>query len=286
MKTPASAMASAATAHDLRQTVEGWRANGETIALVPTMGALHAGHLALVGEALRRCRRTVVSIFVNPTQFSADEDYDIYPRDLARDREMLARLGADLLYVPSLAEMYPDGFATEVRVAGISDGLCAIQRPHHFSGVATVVAKLLNQCRPHIALFGEKDYQQLLVIRRLARDLDLDVQIVGVPTVRESDGLALSSRNVALSPVGRTVAGRLNGALKEVARRMVAGEAVADALVWGRGELISLGFEAVDYLELRHGENLVPLDQATGPARLLVAVHIDGCCLIDNIALE
>ncbi len=279
-------MGSVATTHDLRQTVESWRANNETIALVPTMGALHAGHLALVEEARRRCRRTVVSIFVNPTQFGAGEDYDVYPRDLAGDREQLARLGVDLLYVPTAAEMYAQGFATEVRVAGISEGLCAVQRPIHFTGVATVVAKLLNQCRPHVALFGEKDYQQLLVIRRLARDLDLDVEIVGVPTVRESDGLALSSRNVALSLGGRAIAGRLNGLLGQVARRMAAGEAVAEALEWGRGELISLGFEAVDYLELRHGENLVPLDRARGPARLLVAVHIDGCRLIDNIALE
>ena len=233
-----------------------------------------------------RCRRTVVSIFVNPTQFGAGEDFDSYPRHMADDAEKLARLGVDLIYNPTAAEMYPDGFTTEVRVAGLSDGLCAVQRPHHFPGVATVVAKLLAQCRPHMALFGEKDYQQLLVIRRLARDLDLGVEIVGVPTVRESDGLAMSSRNEGLTPNGRVVAGRLNGVLHEVSGRILSGQPVAEALAQGRDELIALGLEAVDYLELRHGETLVPLDEPTSPARLLAAVHIDGCRLIDNIPLE
>ena len=277
---------SVSTISDLRQTVETWRASGATIALVPTMGGLHAGHLALVEEARRRCRRSVVSIFVNPTQFGAGEDFESYPRDMARDREELARLGVDLLFAPTAAEMYPDGFASEVRVAGLGEGLCAVQRPHHFPGVVTVVAKLLNQCRPHMALFGEKDYQQLLVVRRLARDLDLDVEIVGVPTVRESDGLAMSSRNAGLSRHGRAVAGRLNRVLGDVARQIAAGDTVAAALVRGRDALIALGFEAVDYLELRDAETLAPLDEATRPARLLAAVHIDGCRLIDNIALE
>ncbi len=281
----ADTIISVSTIGYLRIAVEAWRGCGETIALVPTMGGLHAGHLALVEAARRRCRRTVVSIFVNPTQFGAGEDFEIYPRDLARDREKLARLGVDLLYAPAAAEMYPDGFTTEVRVAVLSEGLCAVQRPSHFTGVATVVAKLLTQCRPHVALFGEKDYQQLLVIRRLARDLDLGVEIVGVPTVRESDGLAMSSRNNALSHHGRAVAGRLHGALKQVARRIAAGEAVAEALARGRDKLIALGFDAIDYLELRDAETLAPLDQATRPARLLAAVHIDGCRLIDNIAL-
>ncbi len=277
---------SVATVAELRQAVEAWRGCGETIALVPTMGAFHRGHLALVEEAMGRCRRTVVSIFVNPTQFGAGEDFDSYPRHTADDAEKLAQLGVDLIYNPTAAEMYPDGFTTEVRVAGLSDGLCAVQRPHHFPGVATVVAKLLAQCRPHMALFGEKDYQQLLVIRRLARDLDLGVEIVGVPTVRESDGLAMSSRNEGLTPNGRVVAGRLYGVLHEVSVRILSDQPVAEALAQGRDELIALGFDAVDYLELRHGESLVPLDRARGPARLLAAVHIDGCRLIDNIALE
>lgn len=281
-----SAMASVATSSGLRHAVESWRANGDTIALVPTMGALHAGHLALVEAARRRCRRTVVSIFVNPAQFGPGEDFDSYPRDTARDREKLALLGVDLLYAPTVAEIYPDGFTTEIRVAGLSEGLCAVQRPFHFTGVATVVAKLLIQCRPHVALFGEKDYQQLLVIRRLARDLDFGVEIVGVPTVRESDGLAMSSRNAALTPRGRTVAGRLNGALKQVARRIVAGQAVAGALARGRDELIVLGFDEVDYLELRDAETLAPLDAPRRPARLLAAVRIERCRLIDNISLE
>ena len=277
---------SVATVSDLRQTVGEWRRGGETIALVPTMGGLHAGHLALVEEARRRCRRTIVSIFVNPTQFSADEDFDSYPRDMSRDRDMLERLAVDLLYVPTASDMYPDGFSTEVRVTGLTDGLCAVQRPHHFPGVATVVAKLLTQCRPHMALFGEKDYQQLLVIRRLARDLDLGVEIVGVPTVRESDGLAMSSRNEALTPEARATAGRLYSLLRQVGERISAGEAVAGALAWGRDELISSGFDAVDYFELRHAETLTPLEQATAPARLLAAVHVDGVRLIDNIPLE
>ena len=274
------------TVSELRHAVESWRANDETIALVPTMGALHAGHLALVEEARRRCRRVVVSIFINPAQFGAGEDFDSYPRAAARDRERLARLGVDLIYAPSAAEMYPAGFATEIRVAGLSEGLCAVQRPVHFTGVATVVAKLLIQCRPHAALFGEKDYQQLLVIHALARDLDLGVEIVAVLTVRESDGLAMSSRNEALSTAGRAVAGRLHGALMEIAHRITTGAAVVDALAWGRHELIALGFEAVDYLELRHAETLASLPALKGPARLLAAVHVDGVRLIDNIALE
>lgn len=277
---------SVATVGELRRVVEAWRGNGETIALVPTMGALHRGHLALVEEALRRCARTVVSIFVNPTQFAEGEDFDSYPDHLADDARILARLGVDLIYNPAAAEMYAHGFATEVRVGGLGDGLCAVQRPHHFPGVATVVTKLLTQCRPHMALFGEKDYQQLLVIRRLARDLDLGVEIVGVPTVREDDGLAMSSRNEGLTPRGRKIAGRLNAVLHAVAVRILAGQPVAEALAQGRDELIAAGFDAVDYLELRHGETLAPLDRPTGPGRLLAAVHVDGCRLIDNIPLE
>jgi pantoate--beta-alanine ligase len=283
---PIAGMATADSLEALRHKLEMWRARDETIALVPTMGALHAGHLALVEEARRRCQRVVVSIFVNPAQFGADEDFASYPREAERDREKLGRLGVDLIYAPPAAVMYPAGFATKIKVGGLSEGLCAVQRPIHFTGVATVVAKLLIQCRPHAALFGEKDYQQLLVVRRLARDLDLEVDIIGVPTVRESDGLALSSRNIALSAAGRAVAGRLHGVLMEVGGRMSAGEAVDDALAWGRDGLIALGFEAVDYLELRHAETLASLHAIERPARLLVAVQVDGVRLIDNIALE
>ncbi|MFP6731924.1 MAG: pantoate--beta-alanine ligase [Alphaproteobacteria bacterium] len=270
----------------LRHALGVWRKIGETIALVPTMGALHGGHLALVEEARRRCQRVVVSIFVNPAQFGADEDFASYPREAAKDRQMLGELGVDLIYAPPIAEIYPDGFATEIKVGGLSDGLCAVQRPVHFTGVATVVAKLLIQCRPHVALFGEKDFQQLLIIRRLVRDLDLEVDIIGVPTVRESGGLAMSSRNAALSPAGRGIAGRLYSTLIEVGGRISAGEAVDDTLAWGRHALIAQGFEAVDYLELRHAETLASLRQHANPARLLVAVHLDGVRLIDNIALE
>ena len=184
---------------ELRQRVSAWRAAGERIGLAPTMGALHAGHLALVAAAQARCRRTVVSIFVNPRQFGPREDFSTYPRPEAADLEKLAAAAADLVFIPAVAEMYPDGFATTISVGGPSEGLCGAQRPGHFDGVATVVAKLLIQVAPDAAFFGEKDYQQLLVVRRMARDLDLPVEIVGVPTVREADGLALSSRNVYLS---------------------------------------------------------------------------------------
>ena len=280
---PAAGIATAATVDALRGAVREWRSRGESVALVPTMGGLHAGHLALVAEARRRCRRVVASIFVNPAQFGAGEDLDTYPRDPAGDRARLEALGVDLLFAPSVAEMYGPGFSTEVRVAGVGEGLCADQRPLHFTGVATVVAKLLSQCLPDVALFGEKDYQQLLVVRRLARDLDILVEIVGVPTVREADGLALSSRNAYLSAEGRAVAGRLNRVLADAARRIAGGEEVAGALAGARERLVSAGFDDVDYLELRDAETLAPVEALRCPARLLAAVRVGGCRLIDNL---
>jgi pantoate--beta-alanine ligase len=279
-------MACANTVSALRQTVGAWQANGETVALVPTMGALHAGHLSLVEEARRRCDRVVVSIFVNPTQFGVQEDLTAYPRDQAADLARLKALGVDLAYLPDASEMYRPGASTEVRVGGPGDGLCADFRPVHFTGVATVVAKLLLQCLPEIAIFGEKDYQQLLVIRRLAIDLDIPVEIVGVATMREADGLAMSSRNVYLSADVRAVAGRLNRVMSGTIEALIGGVPVAEALNQGRNELEAAGFEAIDYYDLRDGETLAPLATLEKPARLLAAVHVGGCRLIDNIAVE
>ncbi len=271
------------TVAGLRRAVRMWRGEGDTVALVPTMGALHRGHLALVEEARRRARRVVVSIFVNPTQFGPGEDLAEYPRDTADDLARLAALGVDLAFTPAPEEIYPPGFATTVTVARVSEGLCGDGRPHHFPGVATVVAKLLIQCAPDIALFGEKDYQQLVVIRRLARDLDIPVEIVGVPTVREADGLAMSSRNAYLSVAERAIAGTLNAVLAGVAERLAGGAAAAGALAWGRERLAAAGFAAVEYLELRDAESLAPVEAPERPARLLAAVRIGAARLIDNI---
>ncbi len=273
------------TVAGLRRAVRAWRAGGDTVALVPTMGALHPGHLALVEEARRRARRVVVSIFVNPTQFGPGEDLAQYPRDTADDLARLAALGVDLAFTPAPAEIYPPGFATTVTVARVSEGLCGDGRPHHFPGVATVVAKLLIQCAPDIALFGEKDYQQLVVIQRLARDLDIPVEIVGVPTVREADGLAMSSRNAYVSPAEREIAATLNTTMAAVAERLAGGEATAEALAWGRERLAGARFAAVEYLELRDAETLATVEAPERPARLLAAVRIGAARLIDNFAV-
>ena len=270
------------TVANLRRAVGVWRADGHRVGLVPTMGALHAGHLALVEEARRRCPRVVVSVFVNPAQFAPGEDFDAYPRDEAGDMAKLAALGVDLVFAPGRDEIYPAGFATTVTVAGAGDGLCAATRPHFFAGVATVVTKLLVQCLPDVAVFGEKDYQQLVVVRRLARDLDIPVEIVGVPTVREADGLAMSSRNAYLTPDERRIAGGLNVLLADVAGRVARGEAASGALAWGRQRLAGMGFDSIDYLELRDAETLEPVERATRPARVLAAVRIGGARLIDN----
>ncbi|MCH7931128.1 MAG: pantoate--beta-alanine ligase [Proteobacteria bacterium] len=270
------------TVADLRRAVDAWRADGHGVGLAPTMGALHAGHLALVEEARRRCPRVVVSVFVNPAQFAPGEDFDEYPRDEAGDMAKLAALGVDLVFAPGRDEIYPAGFATTVTVAGVGDGLCAATRPHFFAGVATVVTKLLVQCLPDVAVFGEKDYQQLVVVRRLARDLDIPVEIVGVPTVREADGLAMSSRNAYLTPDERRIAGGLNVLLADVAGRVARGEAASGALAWGRQRLEGMGFDSIDYLELRDAETLEPVARAIRPARVLAAVCIGGARLIDN----
>lgn len=274
-----------ATVAALRSAVARWRRAGERIALVPTMGALHAGHLALVAAARARARRVVVSIFVNPTQFNEAEDLATYPRDEAGDLAKLAGARVDLAYTPSVDEMYGEGFATTVTVGGVSEGLCGAHRPGHFAGVATVVTKLFTQCAPDLAVFGEKDYQQLLVVRRLVRDLDLPVEIVAVPTVREADGLALSSRNATLDPDQRRIAPALYATLVETAGAIVAGAEPARACAAAAERLRAAGFTAVDYVELRAAETLAPLSAFRPPARLLAAARIGPVRLIDNVAV-
>ena len=263
-----------------------WRARRERIGLVPTMGALHAGHLALVKRARRRADRVIVSIFVNPAQFAPSEDLDAYPRTFAADVAALARRGADLIWAPAAETMYPPGFATRVVLEGpATAGLEDAFRPHFFAGVATVVAKLLIQCDADVAAFGEKDYQQLKVVTRMARDLDLKTRIVAVPTVRERDGLALSSRNAYLSASERTIAPTLHRVLRGAADKIASGHAIAAALNEGRAALAQAGF-VPDYLEARNADTLAPVQSAKdGPLRLLVAARLGTTRLIDNIAV-
>jgi pantoate--beta-alanine ligase len=270
---------------DLRAQVAAWRAAGESIGLVPTMGGLHAGHLALVHQARAECDRVIATIFVNPIQFNEAADFKGYPREEARDAAELAAAGADLLFAPAQEEVYPPGFTTSVSVAGLSDCLCGLARPGHLSGVATVVAKLLLQSLPDVAYFGEKDYQQLLVVRRMARDLDIPVRIAVVPTVRAADGFALSSRNQHLTPEQRTRAAALYRVLSEVAERLAKGANAEAELARGRDLLLGAGIERIDYLELRHGETLEALERATPPARLFAAVWLGETRLIDNLAV-
>ncbi|MEO5375490.1 MAG: pantoate--beta-alanine ligase [Alphaproteobacteria bacterium] len=274
------------TVEAVRGQVAEWRRLGLKVGLVPTMGALHDGHLTLVREAGRRVDRVVVSIFVNPMQFGPNEDFERYPRREEGDRALLATAGAHLLFAPGVAEIYPPGFATTVTVSGVSEGLCGDFRPGHFAGVATVVAKLLLQVLPDVALFGEKDYQQLQVIRRMVRDLDIPVAVDGVPTVREADGLAMSSRNAYLDPAGRRQAAALYAALSAVAAAVKAGEPIDAATADGRARLVAAGFTSIDYLEVRDAETLAPLSTAaaaTRPARVIVAAWLGSTRLIDNI---
>jgi pantoate--beta-alanine ligase len=269
----------------LRDTVHAWRAAGESIALVPTMGALHAGHMALVQAARAHATRVVVSIFVNPTQFAPNEDFSRYPRPLANDLALLRQAGVDAAWLPTAEEMYPEGFATSIRVAGVSEGLDGDFRPTHFSGVATVVAKLLLQVTPQVALFGEKDYQQLCVIKRLVSDLNINTNIIGVPTIREADGLALSSRNQYLSSEERNIAPQLHAALQVAASALMAGSDASDVLAQAKAQILKAGFSRVDYLELRGQDTLAPMPHYQAPARLLVAAWLGNTRLIDNISI-
>lgn len=278
------ALATVRTVADLRRIVARWRQGGKTVALVPTMGALHEGHLSLMQLARQHCDRVVATIFVNPQQFAPHEDFGAYPRQEVRDAALLAGEGVDLLYAPMVTEMYPEGFSTTVTVAGVSEGLCGAFRPQMFPGVATVVTKLLLQAGPDAAIFGEKDYQQLQVIRRLVRDLDIPVRIVGGPTVREPDGLAMSSRNAYLTPAERAVANRLYATLGQVADAAQAGTPpVAEALATARESLLAAGFRSVDYIELRDAETLQPVDRLDRPARALAAAWLGRARLIDNV---
>ena len=261
------------------------RAGGKSLALVPTMGALHAGHLALVEEAKRRADRVAATIFVNPLQFGANEDFGRYPRQEEKDAEALAEAGCDLLWLPQPEEMYPAGFATNVSVKGLGDRWEGEARPGHFDGVATVVAKLLCAVRPDIAVFGEKDFQQLAVIRRMTQDLQLGVEILGVPTVRDADGLALSSRNSYLSADERRRAGELPTALKDAAADIRSGTPVSEALARAVERLKSAGFN-VDYVALVNSLTLEPLEKPEGSMRLIAAATIGTTRLLDNIPVE
>jgi len=271
------------TKTELRALTESWRRAGETIGVVPTMGALHAGHLSLVDRACAENDRVIVTLFVNPKQFNNPEDLANYPRTEHSDAEKLTPYGADILYVPDGAQMYPEGFATTVSVTGVSAGLCGGARPGHFDGVATVVTKLFLQCDADRAYFGEKDYQQLQVVIRLAEDLDLKTEIVGCPTVREDDGLAMSSRNLRLGPGPREIAPVIAQVLDDAARVISRGGQVAQGLDNARAALLSAGFDTIDYLELRSDPDLNLMTRADRPGRLFLAAWLDGVRLIDNV---
>jgi pantoate--beta-alanine ligase len=271
---------------ELRRRVAAWRRAHETVALVPTMGALHLGHLALVSRARELCDRVVASIFVNPAQFGPQEDFARYPRDEAGDAAKLAAARCDLLYAPAADEIYPAGFSTVVAVGAIAEGQCGRFRPGHFTGVATVVTKLLLEAQADVACFGEKDYQQLQVIRRVVRDLDIPVRIEGVSTVREADGLALSSRNLYLTPAERMIAPALQRTLCEVSRQIESGASrIAPAVEAGLAALHQAGFARVDYLEVCDAYTLAPLERLDRPGRILAAVWLGQTRLIDNVPL-
>ena len=276
----------ARTIADLRETVSGWKRQGFTVGFVPTMGALHDGHLSLVREAGQRADKVVASVFVNPTQFAPTEDLDAYPRQEGRDAELLAGAGCDLLYAPAVAEMYPGGVTTMINVGAPAEGLEGAFRPQMFGGVALVVSKLLNQVQPDVAVFGEKDWQQLMVVRRMVRDLDMPVEIVGLATARDGHGLALSSRNAYLSEPELDTARKLNGVLAEAGVRARENGSVADAERWAEGALKGAGFDSIDYVAIRRAEDLSAFDGALdGPARILAAAKIGRTRLIDNMAI-
>lgn len=268
---------------DLREMTRGWHRAGETIGVVPTMGALHDGHLSLVAAAKKHADRVIVTIFVNPKQFNNPEDLANYPRTEHEDARKLERFEVDAIYVPDGDTMYPQGFSTTVSVDGLTDVLCGAHRPGHFDGVATVVTKLFTQTSADLAFFGEKDFQQLQVVRRLARDLDLRVDVVGCPTIREIDGLAMSSRNLLLSDRARVKAPILNEVMDTIADGLARGQTMADLLPAAEKRLFNADFNSIDYLELRACDDLELLERPTRPARLFAAAHLAGVRLIDNI---
>ncbi len=270
------------TIRQIREQVSKWRNDGEQIGFVPTMGALHEGHLSLVRLAQERSSKSVASIYVNPAQFAPNEDFETYPRPLDEDLEKLEQLGVDAVYMPSSEEMYPDGFATHVHVDRLSDGLCSLSRPHFFDGVALVVSKLLLQVLPDLAVFGEKDYQQLMIIRQMVKDLNIPVTIVGGPTQREADGLAMSSRNAYLSTSERAVAGKLNVILKEAALKIENLQDVSQTVSGAISQLTQAGFSEVDYFEFRDSQTLSPQERNESGGRLLAAAKLGRTRLIDN----
>ncbi|WP_170561918.1 pantoate--beta-alanine ligase [Ruegeria atlantica] len=268
---------------DLRALTSDWKRKGEAIGVVPTMGALHQGHLSLVEAAKANCDRVIVTIFVNPKQFNNPEDLAKYPRTENEDAEKLAPFGVDAIYVPEPEEIYPQGFATTVSVAGLTDVMEGEFRPGHFDGVATVVAKLFLQTQADRAYFGEKDYQQLMIVTRMARDLDIPTEVVGCPTVREPSGLAMSSRNLRLSPEGLDVAAHKNRIMRELAAALNNGAQFDPLALQAETDLLAAGFTQVEYIQLRCAETLEPLTHANRPARLFAAAWADGVRLIDNI---
>lgn len=274
------------TSRGVRAVVQDAREAGEVVGLVPTMGALHEGHLSLVRAARNSCGLVVASLFVNPTQFGANEDFDSYPRDEARDLYLFAQNEVDIVYVPSVAEIYPDGFDVTVSVEGVTSILCGRIRPGHFDGVTTVVSKLFDHVQPQLAYFGEKDYQQLKVVERLVRHLNLDIKVIGCPTIRERDGLALSSRNSYLSTKERIRARALYETLEAVAGRLKTNQDLSTQCDWGRNALIKAGFDKVDYFEILDDVTLEPAIRCGFGLRVFAAAWLGNTRLIDNLSLK
>jgi len=270
---------------ELRAQTKVWRKADETIGVVPTMGALHQGHLSLARAAREKCDRVIVTIFVNPMQFNDPDDLKNYPRTEDEDARKLESIGIDLIYVPDPDQIYPDGFATTVSVAGLTDMLCGESRPGHFDGVATVVSKLFAQTAADFAFFGEKDYQQLQIVRRMARDLDIPIEVIGCPTIREEDGLAMSSRNLLLSDRSRVYAPILAEVMDDLCDKLRDGAVMSDILPDAKARIMAAGFNEIDYLELRDGGDLSLLDQSKPNSRLFAAAWLAGVRLIDNIAV-